>query len=73
MCNFCKEDCKKVAYSGVKMGYQRSVLNMQVWLMKKSEYRDTTHLEFSLNISGGCNVKTLNLPIKYCPVCGREL
>lgn len=75
MCNFCSkkvyESCKEVEKTGVDMGDFANALELSVWMMFDDD--GDTKMDFSLLSSYGEIIKEISIPIKYCPVCGREL
>lgn len=75
MCDFCSreiwESCKRVEKLGVDMGDLGGVLDLSVWMIFEDEEDD--RLDFTLSSSTGDTIKEINLPIKYCPMCGRKL
>lgn len=55
------------------MGDYLDVLQLEAWMMSDEE-GNKPKLQFCLSVSSnGDDIKSINLPIKYCPFCGREL
>lgn len=81
MCDFCKPDkygdgkeiTKQIALEPIDMGQYENVLQLEAWVMS-NEKGEEPKLQICLSISrGGDEIQTMDIPIKYCPMCGREL
>lgn len=81
MCDFCKPDkygdgkeiTKKIAERPIDMGDYLDVLRLEAWVMSNEKGLDPK-LQFCLSVStNGDDISTMDIPIKYCPKCGREL
>lgn len=81
MCNFCepdkfgggKEITKQIAFEPIGMGQYENVLRLEAWIMS-NEKGENPKLQISLCTSyGEDEIQTVDIPIKYCPNCGREL
>lgn len=81
MCEFCKPDkfgdgkeiTRKIASSPIDMGDYANALQLELWLIGDGQGYDTK-LQFGLSVSSnGEEIQAMDIPIKYCPMCGREL
>ena len=81
MCNFCelvkfgdgKEITKKIKVEPIDMGMYKDVLRLEAWVMS-DEAGDNPKLQICLSISEtGSDISTMDIPINYCPKCGRKL
>lgn len=81
MCIYCepvkryggKELTKQISKESIDMGDYLDVLQLEAWMMSDEE-GNKPKLQFCLSVSSnGDDIKSINLPIKYCPFCGREL
>ena len=81
MCEFCKLDkfgdgkeiTKQINAEPIDMGMYEDVLRLEAWLMSDEE-GNNPKLQICLSISEtGSEISTMDIPIKYCPICGRQL
>lgn len=81
MCEFCKLDeygdgkeiTRKVMEESIDMGICEDVLRLEAWMMS-GDTGDDAKLQLCLTMSdNGDDLAYLNIPINYCPKCGRKL
>lgn len=80
MCRFCKPDTfceeeitRKIAEEPIDMGQMLDVLNLNAWVMKGEDDGDIK-IQLCLSESvGNSDIAVLDIPIEYCPMCGRKL
>ena len=81
MCDFCKpveygdgkEITKRIKVEPIDMGMCEDVLRLEAWVMN-DEAGENTKLQICLSVSEtGSDISTMDIPIKYCPICGRKL
>lgn len=80
MCRFCKpgtfckeEITRKIAEEPIDMGQMLDVLNLNAWVMKGEDDGDIK-IQLCLSESvDNSDIAVLDIPIKYCPMCGRKL
>lgn len=81
MCEFCKLDeygdgkeiTKQIKVEPIGMGMYEDVLRLEAWVMN-DEAGDNPKLQICLSISEtSSDISTMDIPIKYCPICGRQL
>lgn len=80
MCEFCKtndfseeEITKQIAEEPIDMGQLCDALNLNAWIMEGEDDRDIK-LQLCLSESAGnSDIAILDIPIEYCPKCGRKL
>lgn len=81
MCEFCKLDeygdgkeiTKQIKVEPIDMGMYEDVLRLEAWVMN-DEAGDNPKLQICLSISEtSSDISTMDIPIKYCPICGRQL
>ena len=54
------------------MGMYEDVLRLEAWVMN-DEAGENTKLQICLSVSEtGSDISTMDIPIKYCPICGRK-
>lgn len=81
MCDFCKPDefgdgkeiTKQIKTEPIDMGNCLDVLRLEAWVMN-DEAGNNPKLQICLSLSEtSSDISTMNIPIKYCPICGRKL
>lgn len=81
MCDFCKPDeygdgkeiTRKIKEEPIDMGQYEDVLRLEAWIMNDEKGTDAK-LQVCLSMSHtGDDIQVMDIPIKYCPKCGREL
>lgn len=81
MCEFCKpgefgngkEITKQIEVEPIDMGMYEDVLQLEAWLMSDDAGKEPK-LQICLSITDtGSDISTMDIPIKYCPICGRPL
>ena len=81
MCDFCKpveygdgkEITKQIKVEPIDMGMYEDVLRLEAWVMS-DEAGENPKLQICLSMSEtGSDISTMDIPIKYCPICGRKL
>lgn len=81
MCEFCKpekigngkEIVNQIAVEPIAMGDYEDVLQLETWILT-NEKGENPKLQIILAIAHGSDeIKKMDIPIKYCPKCGREL
>ena len=81
MCDFCKpveygdgkEITKRIKVGPIDMGMYEDVLRLEAWVMS-DEAGQNTKLQICLSVSEtGSDISTMDIPIKYCPICGRKI
>lgn len=81
MCEFCKQDefgngkeiTRKVMEEPIGMDIYEDVLRLEAWMMR-GDTGDDAKLQLCLSMSNnGDDIAYLNIPINYCPKCGRKL
>lgn len=81
MCKICEqyesgEVCNKIKTKYIGIGSFVDVWELNLWMMRDPD--DDKTMEPRLNVelaetSTGDPISKFNIPIKYCPFCGREL
>ena len=79
MCKFCKPekigDGKEIVRSlkdkQVRVGNLWNAMNLEAWILTKSDSKPK--IQLSLTNQEGYDMATINIPIRYCPKCGRKL
>ena len=46
-------------------------MNLEAWILTESDSKPK--IQLSLTNQDGYDMATINIPIKYCPKCGRKL
>lgn len=81
MCDFCKPDefgdgkeiTKQIKVEPIDMGNCVDVLRLEAWVMN-DEAGNIPKLQICLSLSEtSSDISTMDIPIKYCPICGRKL
>lgn len=80
MCEFCKPDdfceeeiAREIAEEPIDMGQLCNALNLNAWVMKGKDDGDIK-LQLCLSESeSNSDIAILDIPIEYCPKCGRKL
>ena len=55
------------------MGMYEDVLRLEAWVMS-DEAGQNPKLQICLSVSEtGSDISTMDIPIKYCPICGRKI
>lgn len=81
MCDFCKPDefgdgkeiTKQIKTESIDMGNCVDVLRLEAWVMN-DEAGNKPKLQICLSLSEtSSDISTMDIPIKYCPICGRKL
>ena len=81
MCDFCKpveygdgkEITKRIKVEPIDMGMYEDVLRLEAWVMS-DEAGQNPKLQICLSVSEtGSDISTMDIPIKYCPICGRKI
>ena len=81
MCEFCKpveygdgkEITKRIKVGPIDMGMYEDILRLEAWVMS-DEAGQNPKLQICLSVSEtGSDISTMEIPIKYCPICGRKL
>ena len=81
MCEFCKPDdygnreefMNQIKKEPIGIGDCEEVLQLEAWIMNNDK-GDDPKLFVCISVPcGGYEIKTMDIPIKYCPKCGREL
>lgn len=63
---------RQIAEESIDMGQLYNVLKLNTWIMKGEDEGDIK-IQSCLSTSEGDDIAVLNIPIKYCPMCGRKL
>ena len=79
MCKFCKPDefgdgveiINDIKSKDVRVGTTLNVLGLAVWMIAGKEHKPK--LQFCLTDKDYYDIDQINIPIKYCPKCGRKL
>ena len=81
MCDFCKpgdygggnEITKRIKAQPIDMGIYEDLLRLEAWVMS-DEAGENPKLQICLSVSEtGSDISTMDIPIKYCPICGRKI
>ena len=81
MCEFCKLDeygdgkeiTRKIMTEPIGVGNLEDILRLEAWILS-GDTGDDEKIQLSLTISDtGDDLAYLNIPINYCPKCGRKL
>ena len=81
MCDFCKLDkfgdgkeiTKQIKAEPIAMGMYEDVLRLEAWVMNDEEGINPK-LQICLSVTNtSSDISTMDIPIKYCPICGRKL
>lgn len=81
MCKICDgysngEVCKKIRSEFIRIGYLGNVWALELWLMtgSKENHSEASRLNVALTeTESGDDISYFNVPIKYCPFCGKKL
>lgn len=79
MCKFCKPDefgdgkevFRELKSKPVGVGCISNVMNLEAWLLADNENKPK--IQLSLTDQDRYDIAYINIPIKYCPKCGRKL
>ena len=81
MCKFCNLDefgygdeiTRKFMAKPIDVGDFEDVFQLEAWMMSDEPGKDVK-LQLCLTVTGtGDDLATLDIPINYCPMCGRKL
>ena len=79
MCEFCKPEeigdgvCNEIGFTEVTMGNADALFGLQA-LLTNDELGNNPEMKLVLfATNGGADIAHINIPIRYCPVCGRKL
>ena len=79
MCEFCKPEevgdgvCNEIGFTEVAMGNADGLFGLQA-LLTNDKMGDNPEMKLVLfATNGGADIANINIPIRYCPVCGRKL
>ena len=68
-----KETVRNIKVEPIDMGMYEDVLRLEAWVMS-DEAGQNTKLQICLSVSEtGSDISTMDIPIKYCPICGRKI
>ena len=79
MCKFCKpyefgdgiEITKQIKSKEVRIGSVFSAMTLEAWILDVDEHEPK--LQLSLNDQEGNDLVYMDIPLRYCPKCGRKL
>ena len=68
-----KETVRNIKVEPIDMGMYEDVLRLEAWVMS-DEAGENPKLQICLSVSEtGSDISTMDIPIKYCPICGRKI
>lgn len=81
MCKFCKSDefgdgveiTKMIKPKEVRIGLIFNAMSLEAWVLDGDEHKHKPKLRLSLTSPEGDDLVYMDMPIKYCPRCGRKL
>lgn len=79
MCKFCKqyefgdgiEITKQIKSKEVRIGSVFNAMTLEAWILDVDEHEPK--LQLSLNDQEGNDLVYMDIPLRYCPKCGRKL
>lgn len=79
MCKFCKPDkfgdgieiTKQIKSKEVRIGSVFNAMTLEAWILDGDEHEPK--LQLSLNDQEGNDLVYMDIPLRYCPKCGRKL
>lgn len=79
MCKFCKpyefgdgiEITKQIKSKEVRIGSVFNAMTLEAWILDVDEHEPK--LQLSLNDKEGNDLVYMDIPLRYCPKCGRKL
>lgn len=79
MCKFCKPDefgdgieiTKPIKSKEVRIGSVFNAMTLEAWILDGDEHKPK--LRLSLNGQEGNDLVHMDIPLRYCPKCGRKL
>lgn len=79
MCKFCKpyefgdgiEITKQIKSKEVRIGSVFNTMTLEAWILDVDEHEPK--LQLSLNDQEGNDLVYMDIPLRYCPKCGRKL
>lgn len=79
MCKFCKPDefgdgieiTKQIKSKEVRIGSVFNAMTLEAWILDVDEHEPK--LQLSLNDQEGNDLVYMDIPLRYCPKCGRKL
>lgn len=79
MCKFCKpyefgdgiEITKQIKSKEVRIGSVFNAMTLEAWILDVDEHEPK--LQLSLNDQEGDDLAYMDIPLRYCPKCGRKL
>lgn len=79
MCKFCKpyefgdgiEITKQIKSKEVRIGSVFNAMTLDAWILDVDEHEPK--LQLSLNDQEGNDLVYMDIPLRYCPKCGRKL
>ena len=68
-----KETVRNIKVEPIDMGGYEDILRLEAWVMS-DEAGQNPKLQICLSVSEtGSDISTMDIPIKYCPICGRKI
>ena len=68
-----KETVRNIKVEPIDMGGYEDVLRLEVWFMN-NEAGENPKLQICLSMpDANVVISTMDIPIKYCPICGRKI
>ncbi len=79
MCKFCKpyefgdgiEITKQIKSKEVRIGSVFNAMTLEAWILDVDEHKPK--LQLSLTDQEGNDLVYMDIPLRYCPKCGRKL